>query len=199
MLHDENGDSTSKGVDPILRLMPIFGLVAAPVVCRLLAESWDNYDPRRDHPIVNGVLVAIAGLLCVGVFPNAGAIEQQIAAREPVAALGRIQESKLKGPMLNDYAWGGYLIWSNPAQPVFVDGRADVFAWTGVLRAYGRWAQLQDDPRQLLDRYGIQTCLIHATAPMARVLPYLPGWKQVYADKLAVVYTRVSNEYRAAF
>jgi hypothetical protein len=96
----------------------------------------------------------------------------------------------LKGPVLNDFGWGGYLMWTNPAQPVFIDGRADIYAWNGVMREYGRWAQLEVDPRNLLDCYQIQTCLLRSSAPMAHVLPYLPGWRQVYADQLAVIYTR---------
>jgi hypothetical protein len=82
------------------------------------------------------------------------------------------------------------MLWSNPGQPVFIDGRTDIYVWNGVFRDYGRWALLQDDPQALLDRYKIRTCVIRAEAPMARVLPYLPGWRQVYADDLAVVFTR---------
>ena len=32
--------------------------------------------------------------------------------------------------MLNEYVYGGYLIWAAPENPVFVDGRADIFEWT---------------------------------------------------------------------
>ena len=44
-----------------------------------------------------------------------------------------IQASHLSGPMLNDYNFGGYLIWAAPEHPVFIDGRTDVYEWSGVL------------------------------------------------------------------
>jgi len=178
------------------RMTPVFGFAAAPVVCRLLAASWENYDRRRDRPAVNLFLIAAAGFMSLAVLPDTAAIQRQIATGEPVAAVTEIQASQLGGPLLNDYAWGGYLIWSNPAQPVFIDGRSDVFEETGVFRAYGRWAMLQEDPEKLLDQYGIRTCLIRSSAPMAHVLPYLPGWKRVYADKLAEVFTR-NDSYKS--
>ena len=92
--------------------------------------------------------------------------------------------------MLNEYVFGDYLIWALPEEKVFIDGNADIFDWTGVLEAYGRWATLQEDPRILLDKYHIRFCLISKDAPMTQVLPYLPGWRKVYADDVSAVFVR---------
>jgi hypothetical protein len=94
--------------------------------------------------------------------------------------------------MLNEYVYGGYLIWAAPEHPVFVDGRADVFDWTGVLGEFGKWATLQSDPNELLDKYQVNFCLLGRDSPMARVLPLLPGWKTVYSDNLAVIVMRTA-------
>ena len=51
--------------------------------------------------------------------------------------------------MLNEYVYGGYLSWALPEQKVFIDGRADVYAWTGVFEDYGAWATLREDPNRL--------------------------------------------------
>ena len=41
------------------------------------------------------------------------------------------------GTLLNEYGWGGYLIWSlGPQQKVFIDGRADIYEYAGVLPDY---------------------------------------------------------------
>ncbi|MEP6960973.1 MAG: hypothetical protein ABI995_02785 [Acidobacteriota bacterium] len=173
-----------------MRMLPIFGFVAGPVVCRLLADSWDNWDARRDHPAINAILIATAAAFSLLVLPTSAEIAQQVTEKEPVAAVAKLKEAGWDGPILNEYIWGGYLMWSLPDQRVFIDGRTDIYAWTGVLREYGKWTLLEEDPKILLDRYKIQTCLLRAAAPMARVMPYLPGWKQVYADNLAVVFTR---------
>ncbi len=101
---------------------------------------------------------------------------------------------KLSGRMLNDYAFGGYLIWSAPEYKVFVDGRGDVYEWTGVLREYGSWATLQEDPTALLDKYHIELCLMPRTAPIARVLPYLHEWALIYSDDKAVLFQKRSAQ-----
>ena len=95
--------------------------------------------------------------------------------------------------MLNDYGEGGYLIWAMPEHPVFVDGRGDVFEWTGVLEEFGQWAMLQTDPNILLDKYGIQFCLLNPDSAIAHVLPLLHNWKFVYSDNNSVLFVRVSS------
>ena len=95
--------------------------------------------------------------------------------------------------MLNEYVWGGYLIWAAPERKVFIDGRADIFDWTGVLNEYGRWATLREDPRLLLDKYNVDYCLLRAGAPMAQVLPHMAGWRRAYHDSIAVVFVRQRN------
>jgi hypothetical protein len=92
--------------------------------------------------------------------------------------------------MLNTFGDGGYLIWALPEHPVFVDGRADVFEWTGVLSEFGRWATLQSDPNTLLDKYHVQFCLLERDSPMAYVLPLLRNWKEVYSDSSSVIFVR---------
>ncbi len=92
--------------------------------------------------------------------------------------------------MLNEYRFGGYLIWNLPETKVFIDGRADVYDWTGVMEEYLHWANLQVDPQSLLDKYHIKFCLLYENSSIAHVIPYLPGWKKIYSDGLAVVYSR---------
>jgi hypothetical protein len=91
---------------------------------------------------------------------------------------------------LNDYTFGGYLIWSAPDRKVFVDGRADVFEWTGVLADYNRFFTLTGDPEALLRKYNITTCLLSTQTPMSRVLTQWLKWKVAYSDSVAEVLVR---------
>jgi hypothetical protein len=95
--------------------------------------------------------------------------------------------------MLNDYIYGGYLIWAFPTHPVFIDGRSDVFEATDVLAEYGRWAMMQSDPNALLNKYNISFCLLARTSPMTHVLPLLPNWKMAYSDNLSTIFVRTSS------
>jgi len=110
-----------------------------------------------------------------------------------VKAIEFMRRTGLSGRMLNEYVYGGYLIWAAPEYPVFVDGRGDVFDWTGVLDDLGKWSQLQEDPNLLLDKYHIDFCLLSRTSPMSRVLPLLSGWRQIYADEESVILQRSSR------
>ncbi len=170
------------------RMLFVFGILAAPVCCRMLSDAWDNYEPSRDLPVANGVLIAccIAGVY-LG-FPTARSLSRQVELKSPVKAVNFLRSTGLTGRMLNQYEYGGYLIWAAPEFKVFIDGRADVFDWTGVLLKYGAWATLQADPRHLLEEYRVDFCLLSRDAPMSRVLPLLPGWTKVYSDDLSSVF-----------
>jgi hypothetical protein len=172
------------------RMLFIFGILAAPIVCRLLANAWDKYDPARDLRMANTVMIAGAMSIIVAAFPSPGQIQKQVSKDSPVQAVDYIRRSGLKGRMLNAYEFGGYLIWALPEQKVFIDGRCDIFDWTGVLAAYGRWATLSEDPKLLLEKYGIDYCLFRKDAPQLQVLRYLPGWKKVYEDDVAAIFVR---------
>jgi len=172
------------------RMMFVFGILAAPILCRLLADCWDQYEPDRDRPVLNAVLIAILLGVVLKVFPDRRELIQQVEKNNPARAVDYINRSGLSGNMFNDYVYGGYLIWAAPQHKVFVDGRGDVFEWTGVLQEYGGWVTLQVDPTVLLKKYDISFCLLPAGAPMSHVLPFLPGWTKVYSDEMAVVWTK---------
>jgi len=172
------------------RMLFVFGIMAAPILCRLLADTWDNYELARDRRAPNLVMILAAAAIAIFAFPTASALELQVNKRNPGKAVDFMRSTGLSGRMLNDYGYGLYLIWAAPEHKVFVDGRAELYGETGVLKEYGNWAMLRQDPKILLEKYQIDFCLISRTAPMARVFPYLPGWKLLYSDELSVIFGR---------
>jgi hypothetical protein len=175
---------------PHQRMVFVFGLLVTPFLCRLVADTWDGYDSRRDLPWVNAILIAL--FLC-GVywgFPTQAELERQVRTANPVRAVDYLRSSGVSGNMLNEYVFGGYLIWAAPEHKVFIDGRADVYEWAGVLKEFSDWATLQVNPSELLDKYHVAFCLLAAASPMAKVIALIPGWKQVYSDDQAVIFTR---------
>jgi hypothetical protein len=172
------------------RMLFVFGILAAPTLSRLCADAWDAYSADKDLPVANGILIAGSLLLLVAAFPSRASLAKQVDEHNPTKAVEFINTHHLSGHMLNEWVYGGYLIWAAPSHPVFIDGRGDVFEWTGVMTDFGNWTTLQDDPRVLLDKYQIDFCLLARDAPMSRVLPLLPGWKTAYADDTAIVFVR---------
>jgi hypothetical protein len=172
------------------RMATVFGILAAPVLSRLLSTSWDRYNVEQDHPWANATLITISLVIAFLAFPIRQYLVKQVDEGNPVNAVAFIKENHLHGHMLNAFDYGGYLIWALPEQPVFVDGRADVFEWSGILSQFSEWATLQSDPHALLDKYDVDFCLLERESLMAHVMPLVPGWKAIYSDNLSVIFVR---------
>lgn len=168
------------------RMMFLFGIMVSPLVSRVLAPMLGK-DRKQEHPFANAVLILGCLLTAAGVFPAAPNLQEQVQKGNPVAAVDYIRRAGLSGPMLNEYVFGDYLIWAMPEHKVFIDGRGDVYDWTGVFAEYGRWATLSEDPNILLNKYGIRFCLLRKDSPLGQVMPHL-GWKKAYSDNIASVF-----------
>jgi hypothetical protein len=171
------------------RVLFVFGIVVSPVLCRLLAPLMGR-DNRRDHPIANAVFMLAFLYAIFSGLPSPLEIQRQIRKASPTGAVDYVRRAGLSGPMLNEYVFGDYLIWALPEHKVFIDGRGDVYDWTGVFPVFARWATLAEDPDILLEKYKIRFCLLSKDSPMARVLPHLVGWQKVYSDDVATVFVR---------
>jgi hypothetical protein len=167
-----------------------FGILAAPILCRLLADAWDRYDPEHDWILPNAAFMLLGAAAVALAFPSSRALAGQVNKANPVKAVEFIQHSGLSGRMLNDYGYGGYLIWAAPERPVFIDGRADVYQPAGVLADYMSFMRLDADPQSFLSKYRIDYCLFAPGERIARVLPLIPGWKKIYSDETAVILAR---------
>src|SRR5271156_1561889 len=175
------------------RMLFVFGILAAPILSRLLSTEWDSYSSKEDRPWANAVLIGAALVFAFWMFPTRQNLTEQVVQQNPAKAVDFIKTHRLSGRMFNEYGYGGYLIWAAPEHPVFIDGRADVFEWTGVFEEYGQWTSLQSDPHTLLDKYGITFCLLDRQSSMANVLPLLRDWKLIYSDNISVIFTRVAS------
>jgi hypothetical protein len=176
------------------RMEFLFGIIAAPVLCRLLADAWDRYEFHRDRILPNAMMMGLLAPALVLAFPGRTNLRDQVEKGNPVKALEFIRKSGLSGNMLNDYLYGGYLIWAAPERKVFVDGRADIYDPAGVLVEYGRWNTSQSDEAALLEKYRIRYCLLPRGSQLARILQRLPGWKLAYSDKFAAVLARTNTQ-----
>lgn len=110
----------------------------------------------------------------------------------PSKALAAARQAGVSGNVLNDYDWGGFLIYSRT--PVFIDGRADVYG-DAFLKSHLE-ALDQRPPgslEPLLDKYRITWSLLRPDTPALSVLDRLPQWRRVYADDFAIVHKRVED------
>jgi hypothetical protein len=170
------------------RMLFVFGIVASPVLCRVVAPLLGS-DLKRERPVANAVLVSALVLAIFAIYPDQNSLLRQVRKTTPSAAVDYVRQAALQGPMLNEYVFGDYLIWALPEHKVFIDGRGDIYDWTGVFPQYAQWAELKEDPTLLLDKYRIRLCLLAKGSPLGHVIPYL-GWRKVYSDEVATVFVR---------
>ena len=171
------------------RHMPYFAFAAVPFISAALPRAWPPLERwlarRRPYPRVAvagfgaGVAaMALIGLAFVPSAPNERAY--------PTAALDAVRSSS--GVLLNEYDWGGYLIWRAPERQVFVDGRLfpflpEVFAdWREGVELGPRW-------KQVLDRYNVAQVLLRPDRALVSALRE-QGWRVVTEDERAVLLER---------
>jgi hypothetical protein len=196
---------TGVGALRSMRHIPIFALIATPIVARnlwefMISRGWDKWFTKAERPATGAVLVlnlmflVLPPALCAfKVWHFAAHRDQYEAQRYPVAAVNYLAAQKLAGPLYNQYGWGGYLI--NRLYPnyrVYIDGRADVYGdafLTESMRMFDghpRW-------REPLERLAVSTVLISPDAALASLLRDDHEWKAVYEDQQAVIFTRTSS------
>jgi hypothetical protein len=178
------------------RMLFLFGIIVCPILSRLVAPLLGK-ESDREQPVANAVLLVVFAVAIVWGFPARADLEKQVQKRSPVAAVDYIRKAGLQGPMLNEYVFGDYLIWALPEHKVFIDGRGDIYDWSGVFAEYGRLVTVSEDPNRVLNKYGIRFCLLAPNSSLVYILPYL-GWKKTYEDPVAAIFERGPTTASAA-
>jgi hypothetical protein len=189
-----------------VRHIPIYVLVAVPLVSGII-EAWLRargktalLDSPR-NPLTPPKLIANAILLAGFLFFTIARLHYVVArqpeteAKEfPAAAASFLMTSRPTGPLLNHYNWGGYFIWKLfPAYRVYIDGRADLYGDAFMDQFAASYYLKGKSWRDPLDQWGIQTVVLPPDAPLTLALRQLPAWKEVFADRQAVVLTRAAS------
>lgn len=171
----------------VLLFVPFF----APLLARCLARWIEPYQRSIDKYALNGILMGGVVLAMVHYFPSRANLEARIAGTFPVGAVEYLREHPVPGPMFNSYFFGGYLVSAlSERQPVFVDGRAELYETSGVLDDYMQVTFLKPGGLDVLRRYGISSCLLERGSALATVLTSSPGWKKIYFDDVSAIFVR---------
>jgi hypothetical protein len=182
---------------------PIGAAVIAVNLSPVIAEStfgrrWSPLLTRLSRPArgglanVNMVLVSVLLLAGVGLaFTRAMPASQheEIAREFPADAVAWLKTHEAGARIFNEYEWGGYLGLELPDQPIFIDGRADVYGDV-VIREYVSVIGLDADAQAILDRYDIDHVLCETDSSLARWLDKQTAWRRVYGDWRATIWSR---------
>jgi hypothetical protein len=173
-----------------LRFAMIFVLFSAPVMAGILAQWVPPYEPTKDKYLLNAAIIALVILAVVKFRPSQRMLESVVAADYPVHAVEYLRAHPQPAGMFNEYGFGGYLISQLPAQPVFIDGRADLYEYSGVFPDYMIASAGQAPAMRMLARHNIRTCLLNHASPLVALLEGSVDWTRVYSDDLSVIFIR---------
>lgn len=184
-----------------VRHIPIFALVAVPILSKLAEGKWNNWF-RRSDPNASSklallkmlantiILFGFAAFSIVHVRSVISRQSQTETEKFPAAAVSFLAKAGLPSPILNHYNWGGYLIWKLfPRYRVFIDGRADLYG-DKMMDEFAAVYYVKDNWKPIFDSWGIRTVILPPDAPLVVVLRDQPVWKELYRDQQAVILTR---------
>ncbi len=162
---------------PMLLARPIaaaFGAAPVGEECRLVART--------------ALFGTLAAALAIGGARLMAPIERTDGAAAPISALSGVPRDLRRKPVLNDYAFGGYLIFEH-VRP-FIDARVELYG-DPMLSLYDK---LRSGDREAVEntlkRYDIAWTIFAPDSRIVAMLDREPGWRRLYADAVAVVQAR---------
>ncbi len=168
----------------------LLGVVAPLILAEPLGRALGRAEPGtmgRPMPAPQAALAWSLALLAIAVRLLVPEVRVD-GPTAPVTALAHVPAALRTQPVLNDYDFGGYLIFEG-VRP-YIDGRADMYGDAFVADD----DQIQRASQSAMDaaiaRYHIRWAILRPDRPLTDALARTPGWKRTYADKFAVVLVR---------
>ena len=140
------------------------------------------------------LLPAVLGVLALAIAARVVVPYQRFGHSDALAALRSVPAALRAEPMLNDYSYGGLLIFEG-IHP-FIDSRADLYG-DAFIRRYAEitWP-VPDALEAALAEYHIEWTFFRTDSRAIGLLDREPGWHRVYADQFVVVHARTRGTAR---
>jgi hypothetical protein len=171
------------------RHQALLGILAPMLLARPIAEAVGAGPVVDERRVAMAAIAAtLAGALVIAAARLLAPIERVDGSSAPISALQAVPRELRTKPVLNDYGFGGYLIFSH-VRP-FIDGRAELYG-DAMLSLYSKLQA--GDPatvKSTLERYAIAWTIFPPDARIVAILDRAPGWRRLYSDGVAVVQAR---------
>jgi hypothetical protein len=191
------------------RHVPVYVTVVGPVVAYELAgwwKSWTHGASKKSLPAIFNQMAAdsapwfrrtsiwpfavLAGLVLTGApipwpqdFPDSMFPTQIVRAHAAAILSSRV---------LTTDQWGDYLIYVNPQQKVFVDGRSDFYG-PEIGNQYLRLVNGAEDWREILHKFDFNLVLLPKELAIVQLLQTQPGWGVIADDGKRILLVRTST------
>jgi len=189
-----------------VRHVPVFVAVCVPLIATELAGWWTAWTAAAKKSSLTGILNQMAadslsGFRRTSILPWAVAAAL-ISIGAPIKWPQDFPAQMFPIKMVHDHAdliarsrvlttdqWGDYLIYTNPQQKVFVDGRSDFYGETignqyiQVMNGHWKW-------REWMAKYDFDLALIPLTNALSELLKQEPGWHVLADDGKQILLVR---------
>jgi hypothetical protein len=176
-----------------VRHVPIFVTVCAPVIAAEVSDWWKAWTGAAKKSSLLGIVNQMSGelapsfqrisawpFLLVGTLAAMGAPikwpKDFPALLFPVKMIQAHKGQILNTRLLTTDQWGDYLIYLNPQQKVYIDGRSDFYG-QAVGNEYLRLTGGQWDWDQIMQKNGFTSVLLPTELPICQLLKRDGGWK----------------------
>lgn len=195
-----------------IRYVSIAAIYLSPWMAMVLKDLFTNVKlpikppthPSQElalSPITGPVLTVLAcALLLWGIHVNPDLLQNQDSQRFPMPeAYSQEVVDFLKGGyphgnLLNEYSWGGYLIYAldNPPK-VFIDGRADMYG-EHIFRNYITMKNIELEMEFLMKQYKIGWVLFPSDHILIRYLLQTDDWQVLFKNDQVSIIKRIKAE-----
>ena len=180
----------------------LLGIIAPMLLARPIAAAFGAAPVGEERRLVarTALFASLAAALAIGGARLMAPIERTDGAAAPISALSAVSRELRRKPVLNDYAFGGYLIFEH-VRP-FIDARVELYG-DPMLSLYDK---LRSGDREAVEntlkRYDIAWTIFAPDSRIVAMLDREPGWRRLFADATAIVHVReaaVSTETTSHF
>lgn len=147
---------------------------------------------RTDRQLRPGLPgLAAIGLLWFALEPASGTYRFD-ASVFPVEAVAAFDGMEPTGPVFNQMAFGGYLLYARPDIPVFIDGQTDFYG-EELSREYLTVLEARPGWQRVLDEHDVTWTLTRREEPINQLLASSSSWELTYEDDVVAMYGRRST------
>jgi len=196
------------------RNVPIFGIVAAPIVALAVVEWFQTLEGAAVSGWLRGLalalhgmgdsigemegvwrthLVSIAAVALITALLYAPSPPENFRARFdakefPTKAVASLGDAAATSRIFTSDQWGDFLIYKlYPKSQVFIDGRSDFYG-SKFVQKYLDIVNVKYTWQRQLNDYGVDTVLLQTDAALAGALKESSRWHVVYDDGDAIVF-----------
>jgi hypothetical protein len=193
------------------RNIPLFVLASTPLIVPAFDHLLQEYSPKKPLALIDtfgfiqnqlkGSMLTWAAIIVLGLasWLQPASLKDRNQFSEdifPVQAVGWLESNPQRGNVFNHFPWGGYLLYRTwPEMLVFIDGQTDFYG-ESLTRQYETVITLQEGWQDVLTEYEVSWVLIPVNSSLANQLNIEDGWKVVYQDQTAVIYTATYQVFR---